>query len=167
MLFCEMEHAPERPENPWPKWLSFVTMGLAVLLWIAGLYAIMRENPRRIPAFLGMLVAELTVARRELCARCPYYGEYCTMLIGKWTSLVYERREGPPPTFAYLLDGFLGGALFLAPLPSVTLRSRRLLALYLAAGVAFMCVSMKFSCGRCRMDSCPANRVLRTFGLSP
>lgn len=154
-----------RPYNPWPKWLSFVTMGLALKIWAIGLYALIRENPRRLPAYVGFLVAGATVARRELCARCPYYGEYCTMLIGKWTAVLYEPRDEAPTTISYLLDGFIGGSTFLYPLPEVSRRSWKLLAFYLAIAAAFAVVSLSFSCRRCPMEGCPLNRIIEATGM--
>lgn len=49
---------PECRENPWPRWLSFVTMGLASLVWAIGGRCF--RGPRRLPLFAAVLAAVMT-----------------------------------------------------------------------------------------------------------
>ena len=152
-------------ENPWPIWLSFTTMGIAVIVWAIGLSSLARENPKRLPGLLGILIAGATIARKELCARCPYYGEYCTMLIGKWTALLYERSDKPLNMRVFFLDGALGGLSFLYPLREVKERSLSLLLLYFLLGVLFLALGVTKSCSRCPSEVCPASRALKLVGF--
>ena len=166
MMACSgCDAREEAVENPWPIWLSFTTMGIAVIVWAIGLSSLARENPKKLPGLLGLLAVGATVARKELCARCPYYGEYCTMLIGKWTALLYERSDKPLNTWVYLLDGAVGGLSFLYPLREVKEHSLSGLLLYLLLGMLFLAVGVTQSCSRCPSEVCPASRTLKLMGF--
>lgn len=51
---------PECRENPWPRWLSLVTMGLASLVWAIGAHALLSWNPRRLPLFAAVPATGMT-----------------------------------------------------------------------------------------------------------
>lgn len=153
------------PENPWPPWLSFATMASAMAAWTAGLVELARNRSWKLLVFIVTLVVAATTARKELCARCPYYGRYCTMLIGKWTALLYERSEKPLTTACFLWDGMTGGLLFMLPIPEVLEGSLWTRLCYLASVASFFSLSMRYSCRRCRTDICPVNISLRMAGF--
>ena len=154
-----------KPVNPWPKSQSFITMGAASLAWLIGLYAVARERPRKLPVFLAASTVLMTLSRKARCARCPYYGEYCTMLIGKWTAVLFERSDKPLTTWSFLQEGLVGGVIFLYPLPELMKRGPRVFLPYQAALLFFLVISIFRSCAPCPLDICPVNRTLSILGM--
>ena len=154
-----------KPANPWPKSQSFITMGTATAAWLLGLYAIAREKPKKLPAYLAASIVIMTISRKALCARCPFYGKNCSMLIGKWAPLLYERSDKPLTRWSFIQDGLVGNFLFTYPLPELWKRSPRLFLAYQVALQSFLGIAVFRGCTRCPLEVCPVNRTLGKLGM--
>jgi hypothetical protein len=144
--------------NPWPKPVSFITTGSALPASALALRALLKENRRKLPIYGGLWAALATVARRDICARCPYYGEYCSTLFGKVTPLMFPRSDKPLTTQGFYWDLALLPAIFLYPVPEVFRVSKRLFAAYLAAWALYLTTMYNLACKRCPLEACPVNR---------
>ena len=146
------------PANPWPKHVSFITTGSALPAAAMALHALLRENPRRLPVYGGLWAALTTVARRDICARCPYYGEYCSTLFGRITPLMWRRSDNAMTTQGFYWDLILLPAIFLYAAPEVWRRSRRFFAAYMAAWAFYLTIMYRLACRRCPLEACPVPR---------
>lgn len=146
------------PVNPWPRHVSFITTASALPPAVIAIRTLMKESPRKLPIYGGLWAALTTVSRRDICARCPYYGEYCSTLYGKITALMFPRSDKAMTTQGFYWDLVLLPAIFLYPLPQVYRRSKRLLAGYLAAWTLFLSVMYNMACKRCPLEACPVPR---------
>jgi hypothetical protein len=145
------------PEHPWPTSTAFITTGSILPISAIGTYALLKGNRRKLLLW-GMLWGALTtVSRREICARCPYYGEYCSTLMGKITPLMWPRSDKPLTTQGFYWDIALAPALLLYPMPQVHRHSRQLLAAYLAAWILYLATMYNLACKRCPLTMCPFN----------
>jgi len=146
------------PPNPWPQYVSIVTTASALPSGAIALKALLRENRRKLPVYGLLWTALTTVARRDICARCPYYGEYCSTLFGKITALMWPRSDKPLTRQGFYWDLVLLPAIFIYPAPEIWRGSSRLFAAYLAALALFLSAMYTLACRRCPLEACPVPR---------
>ena len=110
--------------------INTALMGATVAI---GTVAIARQKPLKLLLYLPAVVGFMTWWRRFVCARCRYYGEACSTLLGIWTSSIMPRdEERALDRETMLADLAILGVLALAPLPQLR-RRPRLAVLYLVA----------------------------------
>jgi hypothetical protein len=144
--------------NPWPRHVSFITTASALPSVAIAFYALAKQNPRKLLLYSGLWAALTTVARRDICARCPYYGEYCSTLFGKTTALMFPPSEKPMTTQGFYWDLTLLPLLFAYPLPDIQRRSKLLLAAYIKAWLLFLAAMYNLACKKCPLEACPVPR---------
>ncbi len=145
----------ETVPNPWPASTSFTVTGALAIPGIMGIYALAKKAPRRLPLQLSFWVALTTALRRFICARCDYYGEYCSTLMGKWTALFLERESEPLETAGFYWDAILGACIILYPLPQAFKISWKFAVVYLASWVAALALFNQLACSICPIQACP------------
>jgi hypothetical protein len=146
------------PPNPWSKHVSFITTSSALPALALSWRALLRENRRKVPLYGGLWAALTTVARRDICARCPYYGEHCSTLFGKITPLIWPRSDKPLTTQGFYWDLALLPAIFLYPLPEIWRDSKGMLAAYVVAWGFYLATMYNLACKRCPLEACPVPR---------
>ncbi len=146
------------PANPWPGYVSFATTFSALPAAALGTRALRRGSRIKLPLYGAAWAALTTVARRDICARCPYYGEYCSTLFGKITPLIWPRSDKPLVKQGFYWDLALLPLLFILPLPEVWHDSEAGLAAYLAAWGLFLAAMYELACRRCPLEACPVPR---------
>jgi hypothetical protein len=146
------------PANPWPKYVSFITTSSALPASALAWRALLREKRHKLPIYGGLWLALATVARRDICARCPYYGEHCSTLFGKITPLMWPRSDKPMTTQGFYWDLALLPAIFLYPLPEIWRGSKGSFAAYLAAWGLYLATMYNLACKRCPLEACPVPR---------
>lgn len=149
------------PESPWPPWVSFVTTASALPAVALGTASLWRGGRRKLPLWGGLWLALTTVSRRHICARCPYYGEYCSTLFGKLTPLMWPRSDEPLSTRGFYWDVALAPPLFALPAPEAYRISKRFFLAYLAAWALFLGTLNGLGCRRCPLAMCPFNLAAR------
>jgi hypothetical protein len=112
--------------SPWDMQSAVVNQVLMSAPALIGAVALARYRRRKLLIFLPAAIAFLTVWRRYTCARCRYYGQACSTLLGVATARMMPRdttkeldRQTMQLDFAFL------GAVMLIPLRQV-LKSRGL-----------------------------------------
>ncbi len=147
----------DAPENPWPRWVSSVTTAAALPAMALGSYVLWRGRRAKLPLWVGSWGALMTVSRRYICARCPYYGEYCSTLFGKMTPIIWRRSERPLNTRGFYWDIALAPVLIGLPAPDAYRLSKRCLLAYLSTWALFLGTLHRLGCRRCPLDMCPFN----------
>lgn len=150
--------ADKAPPNPWPEYVSFVTTSSALPAIAIASRALLRGKPRKLPAYGLLWTALTTVARRDICARCPYYGEYCSTLFGKITALILPRSDKPLTRQGFYWDLVLLPAIFIYPAPEIWRDSRSLFSAYLGSWAIFLSAMYGLACRRCPLEACPVPR---------
>lgn len=144
--------------NPWPVYVSFATTASALPAAALAVHALFKEKPRKLPVYGALWTALATISRKDICARCPYYGEYCSTLFGKITPLMFPHSDKPLTTQGFYWDLALLPALFLYPMPEIFRTSRRLLAAHFAAWALYLVTMYNLACKRCPLEACPVPR---------
>lgn len=147
-----------RAENPWPPYVAFVTTASALPAAVLAVGALLKEKPRKLPVYGALWAALATISRKDICAHCPYYGEYCSTLFGKITPLMFPHSDKPLTTQGFYWDIALMPALFLYPVPEIFNASKRLLAAHLAAWTIYLFTMYNLACKRCPLEACPVPR---------
>ncbi|MEW6554544.1 MAG: hypothetical protein AB1384_09685 [Actinomycetota bacterium] len=148
----------EPAANPWPTYVSFVTTGSTLPALTLGLRSLLEKNPRKLPGYGILWAALATISRKDICARCPYYGEYCSTLFGKITPLVFPHSDKPMTTRGFYWDLALLPALFLYPIPEINRSSRKRLVAYIVSWAVFLAAMYSLACRRCPLEACPVPR---------
>ncbi len=151
----DTDQGEERATNPWPKSTSFAVTGALAIPGIMGIYALAKKAPRRLPLQVSLWVALTTALRRVICARCDYYGEYCSTLMGKWTALFLERDNQPLEAAGFYWDAILGACIILYPLPQAAKVSWRFAVIYLFSWAAALTLFNLLACRVCPIQACP------------
>lgn len=154
---CEQSPGPaEVPhESPWDHAGAVrnqVLMGAPLLV---GSYAVAKHRPGKLLYYIPAAALFVTYWRRFVCARCQYYGQECSVMLGVMTARMMPRDESKPldrntmiADFAYI------GALWLLPVPQAR-KSGRLAALYLLSVASGLLAILLGACGRCGNEFCP------------
>lgn len=141
--------------SPWDRNSAVVNQVLMGVPVVIGTLAIARQKPLKLIYYLPGVLLVMTVWRRFVCARCRYYGQECSTLLGIATARMMPRDEEKAlGRNAMIVDFTLLGLLAIIPLPQVLKRSR-LAVLYLLSLAAFSTVILFNACGRCGNEFCP------------
>jgi hypothetical protein len=142
-------------QNPFDRKSALTNQVLFSMPVAIGAYAIARYKPRKLPLFLAALAAFGTVWRRFICARCQYYGQECSTMLGVMTARMMPRDESRQlDRNAMIADFAFIGALALMPIPQV-LKRFKLTVLYFSAVAASMGRILFNACDRCGNEFCP------------
>jgi hypothetical protein len=154
---CEVDGAP----SPWDLQSATVNQVLMSAPTLIGAVALLRYRRRKLLLFLPAAAAFVTVWRRYTCARCRYYGQACSTLLGIATARMMPRdteRELDRRTMQ--LDFAFLGALMLIPLRQV-LKSRVLAVAYFLTSGACVAAILRNACPRCGNEFCPMKDLSR------
>lgn len=145
--------------SPWDRRSAVVNQVLMGMPVAIGTLAIARERPLKLIYYLPGVILVTTAWRRFVCARCRYYGQECSTLLGIMTARIMPRDEDKALDRNTMVADFTFlGALALMPLPQVFIK-KRLAVLYLASLVAFFSAILFNACGRCGNDFCPMKNL--------
>lgn len=128
-----------------------------------GATALIRKRPWKLLPYLLLVGFFCTFWRKAVCARCQYYGEACSTLLGIFTSRIMPRDEKKKlDRNTMLIDFTMVGLIALLPLREA-LRTKMIRVLYPASlllgasGVFFR------GCPRCGNDFCPLKRLYESM----
>lgn len=143
---------------------STLNTALMVSHMVIGSWAIIKNKPRKFPAYQVLCWVFLTAWRRFICARCRYYGQPCAAWYGVLTAYLMPRdesrdldRRAMTADFSYIT------LLILYPLPQV-LKSFRMSLLYICSVLVGYGNIIYRACGKCENEFCPMkdwNRALK------
>jgi hypothetical protein len=156
--------------SPWDRNSAVVHQVLMGVPVAIGVQAIARYKPLKLAYYLPGVILLVTTWRRFVCARCRYYGNECSTLLGIATARMMPRdEERALDRNTMFVDFAFMVALALIPLPQVLKRSR-LAVLYLLSLAAFFFAILFNACGRCGNDFCPMKdleKAVRKHGHAP
>jgi hypothetical protein len=145
----------ELVKNPFNRRNAMVNQVFFSTPTVIALYAIAKYKPRKLPIFLAGNAALYTVMRRLVCARCQYYGQPCSTMLGIMTAKMMPRdeskaldRNGIYADFAVMF------ALGFYAAPQID-KSLKLSLIYHASVVAAFGAVLFNACGKCGNDFCP------------
>ena len=105
---------PAKP--PWHPVVSRIsTIPFAVQFALA-VYILYRGNIPLLAVWIAVFFVLLIPLRYLVCARCPYYGQYCSTTFGKMTPFFFKKQEGGSMAPGLYLDVVLMTALFVIPI---------------------------------------------------
>lgn len=154
-----METMCECEETGWDEQSAMVNQALMSLPIAIGAWALLRYRPAKLLLYVPGAIAFMTVWRKYICARCQYYGQPCSTMLGVMTARMMPRDEtGELDRNAMIADFAFLGALALIPLPQV-LKKFSLAVLYLGSIAVGMGSILQNACGRCGNTFCPMKDV--------
>lgn len=155
---CGCGSAPQG-DTPWDEKSAMLNQGLMSLPILIGGYAIAKSRPRRLVVYLSAVIAFMTYWRRFICARCQYYGQPCSTMLGVMTAHMMPRDETKQlDRNAMIADFAFIGLLTMMPLRDA-LKRKGLGLLYVASVAAGLGAILTNACERCGNDFCPMKDV--------
>jgi hypothetical protein len=159
----EAEEIQCQCENPFDRGSAIINQIFFSLPTAIGLCAIARYKPRKLPPALAGNLAIYTVMRRFVCARCQYYGQPCSTMLGVMTSKMMPRDETKKLDRNTMLIDFalIFGVGFYA-VPQV-INNRKLAIVYFASVMAAMGAIVFGCCEKCGNEFCPMKDVRKAI----
>ena len=155
--------------NPLVMALRLLAFGAGAAAGLAGL--LRNRRWKELAAWMGGWALFLSWPRYLICASCSGYGQMCySYYLGKYTSLVFPRREKEVPAFGLALEVLSLSLIFW--MPAVGMRSdRKGLLRYLALMQLVLVGQFLHACRYCAAHSddpfkraCPAYRFWSSMG---
>ena len=146
-------------ENPFDRKNAVANTVVAFIPFFISIYAVAKYKPRKLPLLLGAQAVFLTVGRRMVCARCQYYGQECSTMLGIMAAKMMPKDESRPLQRNDIIADFV--LLFLPGVIAFpqTHKNHKLALLYTASVVAALGALLFNGCGKCGNDFCPLKDV--------
>jgi hypothetical protein len=153
---------PSRP--PWAPRISKITSLTFLPIVLIALYTLAHTSVFKLFLWVLLLVIFAYPLRYLVCARCPYYGERCSTMMGLTVPRMFRKQEGRSMLLGLWLDVAFFLALFLIPLPDVwQLGGFLLLALWFGAFAVMIAAITRMACSVCPLAFCPIGRAGRAI----
>jgi len=162
---CIIQDGVKCPAHPpWPKRVSIIS-GIPLVLFVAmGAVVLWETNLLKFIVFVLAVIGFLVPLRYLICARCPYYGEYCSTTMGKIVPLFFKKQEGKSMVLGLWLDVVFAGFLLVYPLPDMwAYGGWTALALWLLLFLLVFMTLTKLACSLCPFTFCPIGKAGRGF----
>ncbi|MFP4475704.1 MAG: hypothetical protein ACLFOY_09080 [Desulfatibacillaceae bacterium] len=146
-------HCPRKA--PWAPWVGWITTLMFLPLVAVAVVVLAQTSVWKLLVWLLVLWALLVPLRYFVCARCPYYGDYCSSLFGKTTPFVFRKQHGSMKVGLWM-DVVAVAILFVLPIPDMfRYGGIATLMLWLALfGMAFL-ILFRVACRPCPFTFCP------------
>lgn len=140
----------------------------------ASAFAVARNRPRWLPAWVAGLLGWAVIPKFFICTRCENYGKACDFLYGgKYAARLFEKQEKPFGASGYLTEGATLAVFQLLPVVAAR-RDIKALALYALSGALFQVLLLKFCCIDCvryardpwKAKYCPTFKMVERLGLA-
>ena len=150
---------------PWPPWISRLTALPFAAMFCLGAYILYSSSTVRLAIWLGVIAFAVFPGRYLLCARCPYYGQRCSTLLGLFTPFLHKKQEGKSMKLGLWLDLLEMIALFLIPIVDAwRVGGAWMLALWILVSAGAFLTLTRLACPSCSFTFCPIGRAGRAFG---
>ena len=151
---------PSHP--PWAPRVSTLTSLTFIPIILLACYVLAQTSLFKLVAWLLLLTIFAYPLRYLVCARCPYYGQRCSTMLGLTVPRMFRKQEGRSMLLGLWLDVAFFLALFLIPLPEVwQVGGFLLLLLWVVAFVLMIATVTRLACSICPLTFCPIGRAGR------
>ena len=149
---------------PWATRVSTLTSLTFIPIILLALYILAQANVFKLLVWLLLLAIFAYPLRYLVCARCPYYGQRCSTMLGLTVPRMFRKQEGRSMLLGLWLDVAFFLALFLVPLPEVwRVGGFLLLLLWVGAFVLMIATVTRLACSVCPLTFCPIGRAGRAL----
>ncbi|UCD85271.1 MAG: hypothetical protein JSU92_03510, partial [Deltaproteobacteria bacterium] len=146
-------------KSPWPKKVSMFSLLPLIPIIALAVFVLAQTNTIRLIIWLSALGIFAVPLRYLVCARCPYYGQYCSTLMGKTVPLMFKKQEGKSMKPGLWIDMAFFVFLFFFPVPDLwRFGGIVLVIVWFGLLSLFFIVMSLFVCSFCPLTFCPANR---------
>ncbi|RJP27734.1 MAG: hypothetical protein C4536_13555 [Actinobacteria bacterium] len=153
-------------QNPFDRKNAILNHVFSSMPAAIALYAIAKYKPRKLPVFLAANTILSTVMRRFVCARCQYYGQPCSTMLGIWTAKIMPRDGSKKlDRNAIIADMVFMTAMLTYASPQI-FKHYKIAVLYMASVFALWVRLLFNACGRCGNDFCPMKDVRKVITKS-
>jgi hypothetical protein len=154
--------------NPFIMAVRFLVFGAATIF--GAMQMIKGGKKKELLAWLGGWGLFLTIPRYLICASCSGYGKMCySYYIGKYTSMIFPKREKDVPMSGFALEVLSLSAITFAPALAMR-EDRKKLMTYLILMDLVMAGQFFHACRYCGTHAedefkmhCPNHRFWRSF----
>lgn len=117
---CDCAGCAAAPEafdvSPNPAIMALRSVALAAATAAGALGLARSGNKKLIGWWLAAWGMFLTLPRYLICASCSGYGKMCySYYLGRYTSMIFPKREKPVPMYSLFIEGACLSSIFLAP----------------------------------------------------
>lgn len=148
--------------SPWGHHVGILTGIPLILMTILAVYILGKTSNMALIVWLLLLFVFAVPLRYLICARCPYYGQPCSTVVGVLIPRLFNKQEGKSMVLGLWLDVAFFLLLFLIPLPYAWNGLGWPMALlWINAIVIGFLVLTRFGCTRCPFTFCPTGKAAR------
>ena len=145
---------------PWARTVSVLTSLTFIPIILLAFNTLVQTSLFKLLVWLVVLAVFAYPLRYLVCARCPYYGQRCSTMLGLTVPRMFEKQEGKSMLLGLWLDVVFFIALFLIPLPDVwRLGGFLLLLLWVGAFALMIGTVTRKACSVCPLTFCPIGRA--------
>ena len=147
---------------PWAPRVSTLTSLTFIPIILLAFYTLAQTSVLKLLLWLLLFGIFAYPLRYLVCARCPYYGQRCSTMLGLTVPRMFRKQEGRSMLLGLWLDVAFFLALFLVPLPEVwRFGGFLLLLLWVGAFVLMIATVTHLACSVCPLTFCPIGRAGR------
>ena len=148
--------------TPWAGRVSKLTSLTFIPIILLAFYILAQANVFKLLIWLLLFAIFAYPLRYLVCARCPYYGQRCSTMMGLTVPRMFRKQEGRSMLLGLWLDVAFFLALFLLPLTEVwRVGGFLLLLLWVGAFVLMIATITRMACSICPLTFCPIGRAGR------
>jgi len=150
--------------SPWPKKNGLISsLPLIPILGLA-IYILVETSLSLLAIWLLAFFLFAWPLRYLVCARCPYYGQHCSTMMGKLIPRMFKKQEGKSMKLGLWLDVFFFLFLFLLPAPAAyRVGGMALFLVWVGLFLLLFVFLSIFACACCPLTFCPIGRGGRIF----
>lgn len=153
-------HCPGKA--PWPARVSKLTSLSILPVVLLGIYILAQSSLLRLGIWLFLFAIFAYPLRYLVCARCPYYGQSCSTLMGRTVPRLFKKQEGQSMKLGLWLDVVFTSLLFVFPLPDAWRLGGLLLTLaWISVFAVMFALITGVACSACPFTFCPIGRAGR------
>ena len=150
--------------SPWTPGVSLLTSLAFLPILLLAVYTLGQTSLFKLFVWLVLLAVFAYPLRYLVCARCPYYGQRCSTLLGLAVPRLFEKQEGRSMLLGLWMDVAFFLALFLIPLTDVwRLGGFLLLLVWVGAFALAIGTITRKACSVCPLTFCPIGRAGRAL----
>jgi len=164
---CVIQDGVECPKHsPWGRYTGILTGIPMTLIAVLAVYILGKTSFMALAVWLVLLFIFAVPLRYLICARCPYYGQPCSTMMGVLVPRIFKKQEGKSMVPGLWLDVVFFLLLFFIPLPYAWRGFGWPGALIWVNAILFgFLLHTRFGCARCPFTFCPFNKTARIFWI--
>lgn len=155
---------PYPVNSPWPKRTSWMTQAAFPATLFLAIYILSHTSMVRLIIYLVLMVIIAWPTRYFLCARCPYCGENCCTIMGKYTPFLFKKQEGKSMKIGLWLDLIFFILLIFFPIYDAwEVGGFFLTAAWFFTSMLNLLLLNGMSCPVCPFTFCPIGKISRAL----